>query len=136
MALNTMHGNRALLKLDGKTFAAGTVQNVSVADNFGLQEVSGLGDAEAVEHVPGMVTHSITIEKLFIYNKNLFKAGFIPTQEQYINPPSMDLEILDNQTGETLEHYTGAKVESYDRTYGKHALSIERVTLRARHKEA
>lgn len=135
MAENTMHGNRALLKLNGETFAAGTIQSVSVADNFGLQDVSGLGDAEVVEHIPGLVTHSINLERVFIYNKNLFRQGFVPNSTQYINPPSMELEILDKVTGETLEHYTGVKVESYDRTYGKHALSVERVSLRARHKE-
>lgn len=133
--LNNLHGNRALLKVNGNLMASGTVQNVRATDDFGIQDVDGLGEAEAVELVPGKVTHTISFERFFVYNKNLRALGFVPSSDQYLLPPNLDIEIIDKVSGETVEHYTGGLVATHGRSIGKHVLSVEDVTVRCRHKE-
>ena len=131
---NTMHGNRVLLKFGGKVVGDG-VQSVDPADDFGLQDVDGLGNPEAVELVPGKVVHTITLSKFFVYNKRLIDTGFVPTSEQYLMPPEFEVEILDRVSGETVELYTQCKLASYARSYGKHVISVENATIRSLHKE-
>lgn len=131
MAMNVMTGNRALLKIKGETVGAGLVQSVSVQDDFGLQDVDGLGTAESVELVVGKITHSITISKFFVYNKKLQELGYVPGDGSYLTTGELDVEIIDNVTQATLEHYTGCKAVSTGRSYGKHAPTTEDLQLRA-----
>lgn len=135
MALGIMTGNRALLKLKGSTIGAGIVQNVDISDDLGLQDIDGIGSAESVELVHGKVTHTISLSKFFVYNKKLKDLGYMPKSTEYLSSGDLDIEILDNVTRTTLEHYTGCKIASSNRTYGKHAPSTESATFRCLHKE-
>lgn len=130
---NTMSGNRVLLKLAGKTIGGG-VQNVNFSDDHGLQDVDGLGSPETQELVPGKLTHTISLSSFFIYNKKLTDLGFVPTSDEVLTAGGLEIEVIDNVSGETLELYTGAKVASYSRQYSKHALSGMDATFRALHK--
>lgn len=131
----TMTGNRALFKLKGETVGAGIVQNVEFQDDFGLQDVDGIGSAESVELVEGKVTHTISFSKFFIYNKKLRDLGYAPTSKEYLSSGELDMEMIDQVTQTTLEHYTGCKIASGSRSYGKHTVSVENATFRAIHKE-
>lgn len=133
--LNTMTGNRAILKIGGVAVAIGFIQNVNVNDDFGLQDVDGLGEEESVELVTGKVSHSISMSKLFPYNKKLTDLGYVPEKANYLIGNEFEIEILDKLGQKTLELYTGAKVASYGRSYGKHAVCMEDVQFRAIHKE-
>ena len=128
---NTMTGNRALLKLNGQTVGAGLTQNLNIQDDLGLQDVDGIGVAESVELVVGAVRHTISMSKFFIFNQKLIDAGYMPTNTQYLTAGALEIEVLDNVTGQTLEHYTGVKMASCGRTYGKHVPCTEDATFRA-----
>lgn len=132
---NTMTGNRALLKINGTAIGAGIIQSANVSDDLGMQRISGLGNAEAVELVPGEVTHTITMNKFFVYNQKLVDLGYLPNSKTYLTSGEMDIEIIDNVSGQTLEHYTGCKIASSGRDYGKHAPTSEQATFFALHKE-
>ena len=136
MALNIMTGNRALVKLRGETIGAGIVQNVNVSDDFGLQDIDGLGQAESVELVVGKVSHNINLSKFFIYNKKLRDLGIAPSSKEYLTSGEIDIEIIDNISQLTIEHYTQCKLASSSRSYGKHAPSSEEAVFRAIHKVA
>lgn len=131
MALNIMTGNRALLKLKGETIGAGIVQNVNVSDDYGLQDIDGLGSAETIELVPGKVSHNISLSKFFVYNKKLKDLGIAPSSSEYLTSGDIDIEIIDNVTQTTIEHYAGCKLASSSRSYGKHAPSSDEGTFRA-----
>lgn len=131
MGLNVMTGNRALLKIKGQTIGVGLVQNVSTSDDLGLQAVSGLGKAEAVELVTGMAQYRISMSQYFIYNKKLIDLGFQPKRTEYLTSGEMDIEILDTASGETLEHYSGCKLATSGRTYGKHSPTTQEATFMA-----
>lgn len=130
----TMTGNRALLKIKGTAVGAGIIQSANVSDDLGMQRISGLGNAEAVELVPGEVTHTITMNKFFVYNQQLKDMGYMPESKDYLTSGEMDIEIIDNISGKTLEHYTGCKIASSGRDYGKHAPVSESATFFAIHK--
>lgn len=132
---NTMTGNRALFKIKGVAVAAGIVQSVNVSDDFGMQRISGLGSAEAVELVIGEISHTISVNKFFGYNQKLKDLGYVPESRDYLTSGEMDMEILDNISGATLEHYTGCKAANAGRDYSKHGPSSESVTFFALHKE-
>lgn len=130
---NTMTGNRVLLKLGGKTIGGGT-QSVDFSDDFGLQDVDGLGSPETKELVPGKLMHSISLSRFFIYNKKLVDLGFAPNSDEVLTAGDLEVEVIDNVSGETLELYTGCKVASGTRSYSKHAITVESAQIRALHK--
>jgi hypothetical protein len=127
---NTMTGNRVLLKLAGKVVGS-AVQNVDMQDDLGLQDVDGLGEAEAMELVVGKVTHTISLSKYFIAKQSLIELGYVPEAGAYLTSGELSIEIIDKSSGQTIEHYSGCKAASHSRTYGKHTISSENVTFRA-----
>lgn len=133
MLKNTSTGNRALFKIKGQII--GMAQNVSCSDDFGLQDVDGLGDVEALEMVVGKITHSINGSAYFIKAETLTNLGFVPKSDQWLTAPELEVEIIDKVTGETIELYTGAKFATHSREYSKHTITGQQFTIRAIHKE-
>lgn len=133
MALNVMTGNRALVKLGGETIGAGLINNINVSDDFGLQDIDGLGEAESVELVVGKVSHTISMSKFFVSNKKLRELGYVPESKDYLTSGEIEIEVID-RLGDTQELYSGCKAASTGRSYGKHAPSTEDITFRALHK--
>jgi hypothetical protein len=127
-----MTGNRALFKIKGQT--VGAAQNVSCSDDFGLQDVDGLGDVEAVELVVGKITHTISGEKYFVNADTLRALGIVPTSAEWLTAPELEIEIIDTVSGGTVELYTGAKFATHSRKYSKHTIVGEDFTIRAMHK--
>jgi hypothetical protein len=129
---NTATGNRVLLKLKGETI--GICQNVSFDDNYDLQDVSGLGDVETQEHVVGHITHQISGEKYFVAADTLRKLGHVPTSEEWLTAPELEVEVIDTVSGTTVELYTGCKFNTHNRRYTAHRISGENFQIKARHK--
>lgn len=129
---NTATGNRVLLKLKGETI--GICQNVSFDDNFDLQDVGGLGDVETQEHVVGNITHQISGEKYFVAADTLRKLGHVPTSEDWLTAPELEVEVIDTVSGTTVELYTGCKFNTHNRRYTAHRISGENFQIKARHK--
>jgi hypothetical protein len=74
------------------------------------------------------------MSKFFVIGKKLSDLGYQPDPAALLTAPGQELEILDTIGGRTLEHYTGLKMASGSRSYGKHAPSTENATFRALHK--
>ena len=131
---NVMTGNMALLKINGVTFGGGIVGNANVSDDLGLQDIDGIGQAESVELVTGAVKHTFSLSKFFVVGKTLASLGYLPGSNDYLTSGALEVEILSNIDGTTLEHYTGVKLASSSRSYGKHAPATEDAQFRALHK--
>lgn len=127
-----MTGNRVLFKIKGQII--GVAQNVQVSDDFGLQDVDGLGDVETQEFVVGKITHTITGDKYFVSEKTLRALGFVPTSEEWLTAPEFEVEIQDRIAGATVELYMGCKFATHSRSYQKHAVVGENFTIRCRTK--
>jgi len=131
---NTMTGNRAIFKIKGSAIGGGLIQNANFSDDMGLQDVDGLGQAESVELAPGAVRHTISMSRFFVYNQKLTDLGYQPGSTDYLTSGDLEIEIVDSISGATLEHYTGVKLASASRSYGKHVPTTEDATFRALHK--
>ncbi len=129
MGRDLMTGNRAILKMKGEE--VGFAQNVTASDDHGLQPVGGLGEPETQELVTGNVTHTISCSKFWIYNRKLNAIGVVPIKGQYLEGIEIDIEIIDESSGEVLEHYSGCKFASGSRTYAAHQVTGEDATFRA-----
>jgi hypothetical protein len=127
---NTMTGNRALFKVDGKIVGEG-IQNVNFQNDHGLQKVSGIGSALPKEHVVGEVNYTISLSSFFIYNKQLSEQGIVPDEKNLLTSGTLDIELIDNITGHLLHHYSGCKVASYSSSYAKHGISGQDATFQA-----
>jgi len=130
--MNTMTGNRAIFKIAGQVI--GVAQNVTFNDDAGLQDVDGIGNHETQELVTGKVSYNISGDKYFVSGKMLNKLGLVPTSDEWLTSPELEVEIIDKVSGETIELYTGCKFATHSRTYGKHTISSESFTIRALHK--
>ena len=130
--MHTMTGNRAIFKIAGQVI--GIAQNVTFNDDAGLQDVSGIGNHESVELVTGHVSYSISGDRYFVSGKMLNKLGLVPTSDEWLTAPELEVEVIDKVSEETLELYTGCKFGTHSRTYNKHTISGENFTIRALHK--
>jgi len=129
---NTMTGNRGLIKFDGQTIAL--IQNIRVSDNSNQQSVDGIGDIETQEWVPGLQQYNISGDRYFGAAQDLQKIGIVPGSTAILTAPEFEVEIQDNVTFKTLEHYTGCKFNTHERQYAKHVVSSESFSIVARHK--
>jgi hypothetical protein len=129
---DTMTGNRAIFKIAGNVI--GVAQNVEVSDDFGLQEVDGLGSLEVQEYVPGKLTHRISGSSYFVANQSLRQQNMVPTSEDWMSSPEFEVEIQDSITNTTIENYVGCKFASHSRTYAKHQIAGQSFQIYARHK--
>ena len=57
---STLTGNIIVLKIGGTE--VGRAQNATADTDFGLEDVSGIGDVEVQEHVNTKITHSFSLE--------------------------------------------------------------------------
>lgn len=127
---NTMTGNRALLKIKGEIVGSG-VQSAQFQDDFSLQDVDGLGSPFTQELVPGKVTYTINLTSYFISNQKLTDLGMVPNGTDLLTSGDLDIEVIDNITQKTIEHYQGCKANNHSRNYDKHAISGQNATFRA-----
>jgi hypothetical protein len=107
-------GNRVLLRLDapqgqdrilgaGVVGAVDPVQDVGLNSDFGLMDVRGLGNADALEYVVGATRFSVTINNLLLEEAD---AGYDP-REIVLNEP-ITINIVSKKTGKVIESYIKA----------------------------
>ena len=125
----TLTGNRVLLRIEGKT-VGDAVQNVDFQDDFGLQDVDGLGNAETQELVVGAIRHTINLSTYRVSGQSLIELGFVPTSDTWLTSGALEIEVTDDQ-GVTQEHYIGCKAASHSRTYQKHVICGGSASFRA-----
>lgn len=104
-------GNRAILRLNppqgqDKVLGAGVagqidpVSNVSANSDFGLQDVRGLGHADALEYVVGATRFQVTVNNLMLEEKD---SGYDPREIVQNEPIAID--IVSRKTGKVIESY-------------------------------
>src|SRR4030042_5038103 len=92
MTKTTLTGNLIVIKIQGQEI--GRAQNVTADSDFGLEDVSGIGDVEVQEHVNTKITHTLTMDKFIISKKTLLELGYVPVSEDVLQKGVLDIEIL------------------------------------------
>lgn len=128
MTKTTLTGNIIVLKIKGKE--VGRAQNVTADSDFGLEDVSGIGDVEVQEHVNTKVTHTITVDKFIINKKTLLEMGIVPVSEDVLTSDVIDIEIL-TKDGTLIKKYESCSCASYSLRVAAHAIVGENATWRA-----
>jgi hypothetical protein len=71
--LKTLSGNRIKILFGGQTI--GLAQTVRFADNYALEDASGIGDIHVIEHVPSKATHTVSVTAMTLFTGNLRDQG-------------------------------------------------------------
>jgi hypothetical protein len=116
-----MTGNRVRIKYKGQYIGYG-VQNVSFQRSYGLQRVDGLGGGKALELVPGEINYTCNLSSFYIPQQRLDDLKIVDSAEEIMTSTGIDIEIQDNVSGRTLDHYIGCKCNTYTTNYGKFAI--------------
>jgi len=124
----TLTGNLVILKIAGRE--VGRAQNVTADSDFGLEDVSGIGDVEVQEHVNTKVTHTITVDKFIINKKTLLELGTVPVSEDVLTMDVIDIEIL-TKDGHLVKKYESCSCANYSLRVAAHAIVGENATWRA-----
>lgn len=124
----TLTGNICLLKIQGVEI--GRAQNVTADTDFGLEDVSGIGNILIQEHVNTRVIHTLTMDKFIIRTRTLLELGFVPVSEDVLNMDVIDIEIL-TKDGILIKKYMHCSCASYGIRVAAHAIVGENATWRA-----
>ena len=124
----TLTGNLIILKIGSQE--VGRAQNVTADSDFGLEDVSGIGDVEVQEHVNTKVTHTITVDKFIISKKTLLEIGWVPVSEDVLSMGVIDIEIL-TKDGVLIKKYESCSCANYSLRVAAHAIVGENATWRA-----
>lgn len=69
-------GNLLALEFEGKRF--GTIQSMSVNDDYGPEPVSGIGSPIVQEYVASVARHSISVQHAVLRKGSMRQEGIIP----------------------------------------------------------
>lgn len=127
-AKTTLTGNIIVLKIGGTEI--GRAQNATADTDFGLEDVSGIGDVEVQEHVNTKITHSFTTDKYIINKKTLLELGIVPVSEDVLEMGVIDIEIL-TKDGTLIKKYESCSCANYSIRVQAHAIVGENATWRA-----
>ena len=129
MAKTTLTGNTIILKIGGTEI--GRAQNITADTDFGLEDVSGIGNVLVQEHVNTKVTHTFTMEKFIINKKTLLELGIVPVSEDVLTMGVIDIEILEKMSGTLVKKYESCSCQNYSLRVAAHQIVGENATWRA-----
>lgn len=114
-------GNKIAVVFDGKQI--GTLQNVSMNDDFSPEPASGIGDIHAIEYVPTMARHTVNVSTMVLKRKSLREVGiFAENGDDVLQGKVFDFEVLDKESGELLRKYISCSYASGSVEVSKHAI--------------
>lgn len=119
--LKTRSGNRIVVLLDGAH--VGLLQSVRSSDDYSPEPASGIGDIHALEYVPSMARHSISVSKMVLSAEKIRAAGIFPENgDSMLQGRVFDIEHYDKDTGQLLRKYVGCSFASGDIDVTKHGI--------------
>ena len=128
--VKTQTGNRIVVKFDGQT--VGLVQSVSMADDYGLEPASGIGDMHTQEYVPSMARHTVNVSNMVLKAKNMRLLGITPENADAVLAGTVfDIVSQDKDTGKALRTYKDCSYASGSIEVQKHAIVMSNAVFMA-----
>lgn len=119
--LKVRSGNRTVVSFDG--IDIGLVQNLRASDDYGHEPASGIGDAHAVEYVPGMARHSISVSKMVLLKDLVRSAGiFAENADAVLQGRVFDIVQYGKDENDILRKYVGCTFTSGDTEVSAHRI--------------
>ena len=131
---NVFHGSRAIVQItdvaSGKSKTVGIFTDCSWGVNYGATPIHPLGNVSPQEIT---YTHqdAITVNAsgYRVVANGVYTAARMPQLNELLSYGSIELIILDRQTGQTMFHVTGCKPISWDSGVSSRTISTIRVTF-------
>lgn len=96
--LSTQTGNRVKVLFGG--VAIGLCQSVRMADSYGLEDASGIGDIHVIEHVPTKATHTVAVTGMVLFTGNMRDQGISTVNgDQALQGLVLDIVVYSRDTG-------------------------------------
>lgn len=128
--VKTQTGNRIIVKFDGQT--VGLVQSVSMADDYGLEPASGIGDMHAQEYVPSQARHTVNVSNMVLKSNNMRLLGITPENaDAVLAGVVFDIVTQDKDTGKALRTYKDCSYASGSVEVQKHAIVMANAVFMA-----
>lgn len=128
--LQTRSGNRIVVTFDGQQI--GLVQNVRMNDDYSPEPASGVGDIHALEYVPTMARHNLTVSTMVLNKGSMRRAGIsMENGDAVLKGFVFDIESFDKDTGDSLRKYRGCSYASGDIEVQKHAIVMASAVFNA-----
>lgn len=128
--LKVRSANRVAVLLDGKQ--VGAMQSVRFSDDYGVEQVYGIGDIDPVESVPTAARYSISVSNVVLRNASLRALGLVPENGSgALLGQVFDIEVYDKDTGDLLRRYGGCTYASGDVDVSKNAILMSSATFMA-----
>lgn len=122
--------NRYALVIGGTVI--GLAQSVDMRDDYSPEAVSGIGDIHAMEYVPTMARHTVSMDEVVLNTKSLREVGITAENgDDILNGNVFDIEVQDKLTGETMRKYIGCSYASGGVQVRKHAIIVSNATFNA-----
>lgn len=119
---NVRSGNTIKIKIAGET--VGLLQSVRANDDYSPEAASGIGDAEAVEYVPGMARYSLSVSAMALKRASMREKGITPENaKEVLKGEVFTIEAFD-ATGGLLYAYDGVSFASGSVEITKHAIVV------------
>ena len=127
-ANQTVHsGNTVLIKVKGAV--VGRAQGLDARRSFGTEGVYEIGSIMPQEHINNRYEGSFTLERYLIKKKDLANLGMVALGEEILKTDTLDVEVIDKSTGETVRCYRGCTASDYSENFRVGAISGENATF-------
>jgi hypothetical protein len=117
----TYTGNEVDVFLGGSK--AFLLQTIVMSDDYGQQEVSGIGNIHTEEFVPSYARHNATVDR-FCLRKDSMADVVLENGDDAMKGMEFDIEVFEKKTGSLLRKYIGSKMTSGRMTNAAHRVSI------------
>lgn len=128
--LKVRSANRIAVLLDGKQ--VGALQSVRFSDDFGLEQVYGIGDTDPIESVPTAARYSISVSNVVLNSASLRSMGIVPENgADALRGVVFDIEQYDKDTGALLRKFSGCSYGSGDVDVSRNAIIMSSASFMA-----
>lgn len=125
MVANTFSGARAIFLIN--SVPLGFAGNCSGSENVEHQPVDVLNLLEVREFVPVAYTATLSANIFRVVGQSLKALGIMPTQNNIITSPDLEVAIQDKVTGATIQLFQGVRCAGHNWDIGARGIVSEGV---------
>lgn len=119
--VQTQTGNRVAVMFGG--IQIGAMQSIRMSQDYGHEGVYGIGDMEAIEHVPGAARYSLSASQVVLKKSSMKKAGIaMENAADVLKGIVFDVEVFSKDDGTSLQKYQGCSFVSGDSDVSRNSI--------------
>ena len=126
-AKQSVHSGHTINIRIGATIV-GRVQGLDGERSFGTEGVYEIGSIMPREHVHNRYEGTLSMERFFVRNKDLAKAGYASVGEEVLKKDIITIEVVDKYTRKVVRSYHGCSIVNYRETFRVNSIAGENAT--------